>query len=119
MIFRKRLKQYNSIEEVFGRIIPVLGNKYSLQLHEMDYPSDSVRNIWKNMRKVETSPSEVIHITGDVHYMSLVLPGRKTLLTIHDYYSARRGGWLNLLFILILWFYLPAWKVRYITVISK
>jgi glycosyltransferase involved in cell wall biosynthesis len=47
------------------------------------------------------------------------LPGKKTILTIHDFYSARRGGWLNRLIIRIFWFYLPAWKVKIVTVISE
>jgi glycosyltransferase involved in cell wall biosynthesis len=83
------------------------------------FESDSLPHLIRNGLFADRERSDINHITGDIHYISLFLPGFKTILTIHDIYSARRGGWLNRLVIRILWYYLPAWKVRYITVISK
>jgi glycosyltransferase involved in cell wall biosynthesis len=83
------------------------------------FESDSIIHLIRNGSFADRGRSDVNHITGDIHYISLFLPGHKTILTIHDIYSARRGGWLNRFAIRILWYYLPAWKVRYITVISE
>ena len=119
LIFRKRLSQYNSIEEVFKRIISHFEGQIHFDICEMKHPSNSAGNLLKNIIKVSKYRSAVYHITGDVHYVSLGLTGYKTILTIHDFYSARRGNWFNRLIIRIIWYYLPAWKVRFITVISN
>jgi len=119
LIFRKRLSLYNSIEELFGSILLKLQDKVSVGIQELRYPSNRPTYLLKNMMEASKYKGSINHITGDVHYVSLVLPGSKTILTIHDYYSARRGSWFNQLFIRIFWYYLPAWKVRYITVISE
>lgn len=119
LIYRKQLKGYNSIEEVFNRIILNFEERIQYYISEMDHPSNSIKNILKNIRNAMSLRASVYHITGDVHYASLGLPGKKTILTIHDFYSARRGGWLNRLVIRLIWYYLPAWKVKYITVISE
>ena len=119
MIFRKRLVEYNSLEEVFSRIVPFFDGKLTYRENVLSYSSGNISGILKNIRAAAGVEAEVYHITGDVHYVCLGLPGRRTILTIHDFYSARRGSWLNRLAIRILWYWLPALRVRYITVISE
>ncbi|OQY09282.1 MAG: hypothetical protein B6I30_10060 [Desulfobacteraceae bacterium 4572_187] len=62
---------------------------------------------------------DINHITGDIHYLSLFLKKRKTVLTIHDCVSLERlNGWKWRLFYL-LWYWLPVQRSAIVTVISE
>ena len=61
----------------------------------------------------------VNHITGDVHYIALLMKRKRTIMTVHDVEIIRRSRFLKRNFILLFWFILPARRVRYITVISE
>lgn len=69
--------------------------------------------------KLRNLNADIYHITGDVHYMSLLLPRKKTILTIHDlnHYFFDLSGWRKLFFRLF-WIDLPILYSKYITVIS-
>jgi glycosyltransferase involved in cell wall biosynthesis len=59
------------------------------------------------------------HITGDVHFLALGLPGDRTILTIHDCgFMHLYQGWRREL---LRWFWLalPVWHCRYITAVSE
>lgn len=63
--------------------------------------------------------SDIFHITGDVHYASLVLPVNKTILTIHDcVFLGRRKG-IKELIIRKLFLDWPVKNLKYITTISE
>lgn len=117
-IFRKRLKQYNSIEELFYTIKEEVSKKYTTQTIELPYSGASLNVLYKNMTRFIRPKSSVAHITGDVHYMGLLTRG-KSVLTIHDVDSARKGSFLKKLYINMFWFWLPALCVSRITVISE
>ena len=62
---------------------------------------------------------EVNHITGDVHYLAFALPGRNTILTVHDAAGlARMHGWRRKIYQYV-WFNGPAARVRLVTAISE
>jgi glycosyltransferase involved in cell wall biosynthesis len=62
---------------------------------------------------------DINHITGDVHYLALFLPKRRTVLTVHDCVSLERlKGWKWHLS-LWLWYRLPEKKSAVITVVSE
>ena len=68
-----------------------------------------------------TSPfyqGDVNHITGDIHYVALLLCRRKTILTIHDLEIIDRTSGIQRALLLFFWFILPARRVHCITVIS-
>lgn len=62
---------------------------------------------------------DVNHVTGGVHYTTLLMKKRRTILTIHDvnllYTDRRLRRWFHRWFS----FQLPMWRSRYITVISE
>lgn len=61
---------------------------------------------------------DINHITGDVHYISLFLDKKRTILTIHDCVSLERlKGWKWYIYFLF-WYKLPFKKASIITVIS-
>lgn len=68
---------------------------------------------------MKAKPNTVYHITGDVHYMAIAL-GKQAILTIHDVGSVTgKGGWMKRWYLKMFWFYLPAIRVKNITVISE
>ncbi|WP_053990078.1 glycosyltransferase family 1 protein [Mangrovimonas sp. TPBH4] len=117
-IFRAELPQYNSIEELFKALIPVIGQKRGVQISKLPSAGASLKGIGQNLKGVSLNKTEIVHITGDVHYMALVT-GNKTVLTIHDVRSIVKGPWLKQQIVKLFWFWLPALCVKKITVISE
>jgi len=124
----KSKEAYSKINFYFRAPNPInfsienLFNTYIKEL-ESDYNCKSVftKNQFDWRALFKRYEADVHHITGAVNYISLSLPGRKTILTVHDvgFYEnpVNRGlkkwiyGWL--------WFRIPLKKVRFITVVSE
>lgn len=117
-IFRKRLPQYNSIEELFSSIEGEISKTNRTKKVEVEHSGATPLVILKNLLEFKKNKNELYHITGDVHYMAL-RTGRNTILTIHDVKSATNGHLLKQLYIRLFWFWLPAIFVKRITVISE
>ncbi|TQI71937.1 glycosyltransferase involved in cell wall biosynthesis [Gramella sp. Hel_I_59] len=117
LIFRKRLPQFNSIEEIFLQLLEQF--KKQLDVHHVEVPNSGADPLsaCKNLHFIHRNKSNINHITGHINYGSLAL-GKKGILTIHDIGSAFYGGSIHKLYIRIFWFWLPALMVRKITVIS-
>jgi len=117
LIFRKRLPQFNSIEEIFLQLLEQF--KKQLDVHHLEVSNSGADPLsaYKNLQFINKNKSRINHITGHINYGALAL-GRKGILTIHDIGSSFYGGSLHKLYIKIFWFWLPALLVRKITVIS-
>jgi glycosyltransferase involved in cell wall biosynthesis len=61
----------------------------------------------------------VNHITGDIHYVALGLPGPRTILTVHDCGYLRNPSALRRKVVEWLWYRLPIRRVAVVTVISE
>lgn len=116
-VMRKKLPNYNSIEELFGNIISEIKKNTTTVSVELPYSGASPTDILKNILSLKTK-SKVHHITGDVHYMALAFK-KNTVLTIHDVSSAFYGNFFKTIYIKLFWFWLPALLVKRITVISN
>jgi glycosyltransferase involved in cell wall biosynthesis len=80
------------------------------------------RGFWRrvfNTLEAAFRQGDVNHITGDVHYLALFLKGRKTLLTIHDCVSLERLSGLRRKLLFFFWYWMPAKRVRLISVVSE
>ncbi len=73
----------------------------------------------RNMFDAARNQSQINHITGDVHYLALMLEKRRTLLTIHDCASLERLRGLRRAVFKFFWFTLPMRRARLVTVISE
>lgn len=80
------------------------------------------RGLWKrivNIIAAAVRQGQVNHVTGDVHYLALMLRKRRTLLTIHDCRSLHRlNGWRREL-VRFLWYILPMRRVALVSVVSE
>jgi glycosyltransferase involved in cell wall biosynthesis len=61
----------------------------------------------------------LLHVTGDVHYASLLCPFSKTVITVHDCVVLRRGRGFKRFVLRMLWFELPLRLASAVTVISE
>ena len=72
-------------------------------------------NCWSACRQ----RADVYHVTGDIHYAAMFLPGDRTVLTIHDCGTLERLRGIKRWLLKTFWFDLPIRRARYITVISE
>lgn len=63
--------------------------------------------------------SEINHVTGDVHYLTYLLPRRRTLLTILDCVALERTRGIKHWLLWFLWYWLPEKRCGRIVVISE
>ena len=118
-IFRNPAAGY-SIAKVFREIVEAVPGAERI---DMPACGGSPLVVWKNLLYTwrHRKGHDAYHITGDVSYCALALPGRRTVLTVHDmnlleYYKAGRlKQWMLKLF----WYYLPMKRVAAVTCISE
>src|ERR1700730_1820234 len=120
-IFRKGVPSNFSIEKLFDTLFTHF-EKSGARVRRLELPHISkgiisvLRNVWFVARQRK---SGILHITGDVHYATLLCPFSKTIITIHDCVVLQRGTGFKRLVMRILWFGLPARLASAIVVISE
>ena len=117
--FRRPLPQYHSIEELFKSIQEGLGNRIDFENVFAPLISRGPFSMLWNAIQAFRNQGSINHITGDIHYVALLLKKKRTILTIHDIGSILKGSqWKRRLF-KYLWFTMPINRVQLVTVISE
>ena len=116
-ISRKRLPNYNSIEEIFLAINTKVKQHRPTSWRAMAHYGAAPFVLIKNLWSCPKDNCVVYHITGDLHYMALKYR-KQSILTIHDVDSALTGSLFKRAYVWMFWFWLPALFVKKITVIS-
>jgi glycosyltransferase involved in cell wall biosynthesis len=120
LVLRHPVPGWYSIETVVATVAAHLPDDVAPTVHVVPRRSvgltgriANVRDVWRLRRR-----PGVFHVTGDVHYLALALPRRRTALTVHDLGTLAGGGRLRRAVIALLWFHLPVrWAAR-TTVVS-
>jgi len=80
-----------SIESYFEDIrsyLPIVSNKIEPIVYQSPFFSDGIlpriKNILDAKKQTNNLKSDINHITGDVHFLTMGLNPKKTILTIHD-----------------------------------
>lgn len=108
-----------SIERLFRQIVRELGDRdFDIEFQNVPY-ANGLTAILKNLLFFRPRAADVYHITGDIHYMALRLPGERTLLTIHDLVALHRRSGPRRQLIKKLFFDWPLRKVRYVSTVSQ
>jgi glycosyltransferase involved in cell wall biosynthesis len=108
-----------SIEKVFRQIDKCLSKRdFKTAFHQLRYPNDTLGTI-KNLFSFRKAYADVYHITGHVHYIALILPKNKTVLTIHDAGILHIRSGLRRYILKKLLFDLPVKKLKFITAVSE
>lgn len=106
-----------SIEKLFG----ILKDEFlrnNIQVKNIVNPY-SLKNMIKTGIYFRKNQGDINHITGDIHWASLFLDSKKTILTIHDLVGLKNLKGIKKRLYFLFWIYLPIKKLKYITVISS
>jgi glycosyltransferase involved in cell wall biosynthesis len=114
-IFRKPNPLFFSLERVFASVAAHLDPAYAQERVTLPYYSSSFGAIFRNLGFARRLKADVYHVTGDVHYVVLALPRKRTILTIHDCVFLNRPAGLRRT--MLKWIWLD-WPVRYCTLIT-
>jgi glycosyltransferase involved in cell wall biosynthesis len=117
--FRKKRLHAFSIESLFDNVYSNISTKGGIRVRRFEVPS--IRNIIGNIFSSAKQQAHVNHITGDIHYVSLGMKKRNTVLTIHDcVFLTKYSRWdLKYWVFKFFWYQLPMWRANTITVISE
>src|SRR4029079_1219548 len=110
-----------SLEKVFEQVARLLpAEKFETEIVKVPY-GNSVFDIVRNLLRFRRPKADIYHITGQIHYMALVLPPDRTVLTIHDLWAIdqSRSGWLKRTIIKKLLLDMPVRRLNYITAVSE
>jgi len=108
-----------SIERLFADVRRSLSEDIDAKVAVSRFPS---RGLWRrvyNAIEAVFRQGDVNHITGDVHFLALLLRKRRTLLTICDLVSVHRLRGLRRAVFFFFWYWLPVRRVALISVISE
>jgi glycosyltransferase involved in cell wall biosynthesis len=108
-----------SIEMLFDNIAARVSANPLFSVTRKEMPTEN--NFILNTLFALRNRGGINHITGDIHYIALVLGKRNTVLTIHDCvfltrYSRKQFKYW---FIRFFWYQLPIWASGAVTVISE
>ena len=119
MVYRKPVKEFFSIEKVFSIVKEGLKGRFFIE--ELSVPNNRITltGLLNNLRYTSRSKADLYHVTGDIHYVTLALPGRKTILTIHDCVFMYKSQGFKKLLIKYLFLKWPVKHSRFITTISE
>lgn len=114
-LFREKRLGNFSIEELFSTISQEVAKTDEV----VNYYCPSSNRL-NNIKEVSKLKSDIFHITGDVNYLSYVLPRKKTILTVHDlgHFEQTLKGYKKYIY-KYLWMYFPLKFAKRITTISE
>lgn len=116
LIFRKHRPGAYSIETLFQSIATELRRHVEV----IEYETTSRWLMPVDVYQLRRLDADIYHVTGDIHYITLLLPRRATVLTVHDignYLYGLRG--LKRLAFRLLWLELPILQATAVTSVSN
>ncbi len=117
--YHRRTPGGYSIERVFADVRRSLPDRVDAVVAISRFASRGLFRPIYNTVEAAFRQGDVNHVTGDAHYLTLLLHKKKTLLTITDLVSVHRlTGWRRALF-LLLWYRLPIRRAEVVSVISE
>lgn len=119
LVFRKKQSTYFSIERIFSQLTTLFQNEVSVTHLHMPYGKLLPWRVIRNCLAARRTKADIYHITGDIHYITLALPGKKTILTIHDCVFMYRSTGIKRWVLKQLFLSLPVRHCRLITTISE
>lgn len=117
--FRKPYDFHFSIEKIFNGLYPSISKQYTIKKELAKTYSGGILPRLRSILAVKHQKGKVNHVTGDVHYLVFGLPGKSTILTIHDLGMMNHPNYILRFFLWIFWVWLPVRIARYITTISE
>lgn len=107
-----------SLEFVFQDVRQRLSDRILFTVIIANELSNGVIRRIKNIFQAYRSQGPVNHITGDIHYIALLMKKNKTILTIHDCGFMVTKNPLKRWALKWFWLKIPVWKSKYVTSVS-
>lgn len=109
VICRKPRNQNFSLEKLFSGFNSYFSNSETIEYNIVHLPfySNGVLNRILNGFYCFFLRGDVFHISGDIHYVALFTPTKKTILTIHDCGANHKRNKLKQAIYKLVWFKLP------------
>jgi len=108
-----------SLEKIFEQVARLLDkDQFDVLVLKLPY-GNSIIDLFRNLTLFRTPAADIYHVTGQVHYMAMVLPPDKTVLTIHDtVFLEGSGNRLKKLALQKLFLDWPVNRLKFITAVS-
>jgi glycosyltransferase involved in cell wall biosynthesis len=108
-----------SIEKVFEQVARMLPKeKFETAIIKVPY-GNTFPEIIKNLLFFKKPESDIYHVTGQIHYLALILPPERTVLTIHDIGFLKNKKGLTRYVLKKLFLDLPVKRLKFITTVSE
>ena len=119
LFIERKASEAVSIEKVFRQIAAsLLKRGFLSEFQQLGFGNDALGTI-KNLVFFRKAKADIYHVTGHVHYIALLLPKNKTVLTIHDVGILHiRSGFRRYILKKLL-FDLPVKRLTFITAVSE
>ena len=115
----RKSNYFVSVEKVFRQVEKGLDKeRFEISFQQLPYLNTFFGMIKNLIFFRSERNADVYHITGDCHYAALVLPPRKTVLTIHDLRFLRTRTGMRRWILKKILLDLPLKRLRYVTAIS-
>ncbi len=128
LVNRKKISVSRSIELYFEQVVQYLPADIKINSFSAPRNNQGLLNRLLNTVAVLRKPqADVYHVTGDTNYLAILLPKRKTILTVHDiyyvYYAQMTSNpllrWVKYHANKWLFYQLPVWRSTLVTVNSE
>lgn len=119
LIFRHPHPERLSIEKVFSVLSPFWKGKMNVKKVFLPFSTHGIFSVIRNLFYAAQLESDHFVITGDVHYLMLVLPPSKTILCIHDLVFLRQSKGIKRSVLKWLYLTMPVRRANGIITISE
>jgi len=110
-----------SIERSFSAIWPELVRLTAGSIERVTAAGAS-KGLWPRLRilaQMAALRADVFHLTGDIHFAALALPGWRTILTVHDCGFMHHPNPLARRVLRLFWLKWPVRHCRFVTAVSE
>jgi glycosyltransferase involved in cell wall biosynthesis len=108
-----------SLEGVFETVRAHFPDGVEAEVRSCPFPSRGLFRRLANVLWAALHRGEVNHVTGDVHYLALGLPRRRTVLTVADCGVVHRSAGVRRFLLRLFWYDLPVRRAAVVTTISE
>ncbi len=108
-----------SIEELFATVREHLPDDIEPVVHVAPEPSKGILPRLRIALDARRRQGDINHITGDIHFIAMMLDPRRTILTVHDCVPLTRSSGMRRILLRYFWFRMPARRSACVTVISE
>lgn len=116
---RRPMADYHSLELLFGRVRAELAEEFDFSVAVAPFAGRGVVRRLLSMLAAAFRQGRVNHVTGDTHFLSILLRRGRTLLTIHDCVFTHRTSGLKRRLLALLNYRLPVARCAVVNVISE